>query len=244
VFVCESQDSITLKPVVTGDDGSVVYQWYNLGGAVIGNDSLLTIQIPTDTTYYIVGIVSGGCTAVDTAMVAPGQIPDVDAGIGQSIVKGQSMAIGGSPTTSWGGSTFVWRPGETLSDSTASNPIATPTETTLYTVFVTNILGCTNSDTILIQVSKKLAVVSGFTPNGDGSNDVWELDFIEKYPSTTVSVYNRWGDLVFKSKDGYPEPWDGTFEGAPLPIGTYYYVIDLKDGDFPEPVSGPVTIVR
>ena len=114
----------------------------------------------------------------------------------------------------------------------------------MYTVTVTNIVGCIGTDQVLITVTKKLEVVSGFTPNGDGSNDYWELDFIEKYPSAGVEVYNRWGDLVYKSKDGYPEPWDGTYEGEPLPVGTYYYVIDLKDGDFPDPISGPITIVR
>lgn len=243
-FICEGGDSITLSPLVTGDDGTVVYQWYNLGGAVIGNDSVLVVSVPNDTAYYIVGIVSGGCTATDTAMVVPGGTPDVDAGEPQSIVKGQSVTIGGSPTTSWGGSTFLWSPSGSLSDSTVSNPIATPSQTTLYTVTVTNIAGCIGTDQVLITVSKKLEIISGFTPNGDGSNDYWELDFLEKYPSASVEVYNRWGDLIYKSKDGYPEPWDGTFEGEPLPIGTYYYVIDLKDGDFPDPISGPITIVR
>ena len=243
-ILCDNQDTVILDPVVTGATGTVSYQWYNLGGAVIGNDSVLIIPTPNDSTYYIVGVVSGGCSAVDTALVAPGQVPDVDAGPTQSIIKGQSVTIGGSPTTSWGGSTYSWTPVEGLSSAVVANPIASPTQTTLYTVWVTNIVGCMNSDTVRVLVAKKLDVVSGFTPNGDGDNDTWELDFIEKYPSATVDVYNRWGELLFHSEDGYPEPWDGIYDGKPLPVGTYYYVIDLKDGDFPDPISGPVTIIR
>lgn len=111
-------------------------------------------------------------------------------------------------------------------------------------VTVTNILGCENSDSVTIVVNKRLEVVSGFSPNGDGVNDYWELDFIEKYPSAVIEVYNRWGQKVFESETGYPVPWDGIFEGEPLPVGTYYYIIDVKDDDFPDSISGPITILR
>mgnify|MGYP003634266883 FL=1 len=243
-FVCDGSGTVTLKPVVTGANDTVTYQWYNTGGGVIGNDSTLVVPVPSDTTYYVVGIVSGGCSATDTGYVAPGQIPDVDAGISQTIVIGQEVTLGGNPTTTWGGSTFEWTPDATISNPTVANPIATPTETTIYQVKVTNILGCSNTDTVMIVTTKKLNIVSGFTPNGDGDNDLWELDFLEKYPSATVEVYNRWGDLLYKSTDGYKTPWDGVYNGEPVPVGTYYYVIDVKSSDFPEPISGPVTIIR
>ena len=241
---CSGADSVKLKPVVTGTSDPITYQWYNLNGSVIGNDSTLTVVMPNDTTYFVIGVVAGGCSATDTGYVAPGQIPDVDAGLNQSIVLGQEVTLGGSPTTTWGGSTFIWTPDEALSNNQVSNPIAAPTETTLYQVEVTNILGCKNSDTILIVVTKKLPILSGFTPNGDGVNDTWELDFLDKYPSVQVDVYNRWGELLFHSEEGYPVPWDGKFNGEDVPVGTYYFVIDLKDGEFPEPISGPITIVR
>jgi gliding motility-associated-like protein len=222
----------------------VTYQWYNLLGAVIGNDSVLVVSPTTDTTYYVVSIVSGSCGAADTGYVAPGQIPDVDAGPDQEIVVGQTVEIGGSPTTSWGGSTFEWTPSISLNDSTLANPLASPDVTTTYQVMVTNIIGCTNSDTVMVTVADKFLVYSGFTPNGDGDNDVWNLPFVSEYPSAVVRVYNRWGELIFESENGYPNPWDGKHEGADVPVGTYYYVIELNDGAFPEPISGPITIMR
>lgn len=243
-IICSTEDSISLIPNVVGATGPISYQWYNLGGAVIGNDSILSISTPSDTSYYILGVVSGGCSAIDTAMIAPGEIPDVYAGQDDSIVNGLNTTIGGNPTTSWGGSTFEWTPSTGLNNVTVANPVASPEVTTQYIVFVTNILGCSNSDTVLITVTKELEVVSGFTPNGDGNNDVWELDFTEKYPSLSVEVYTRWGEMVYSSNDGYKEPWDGNYNGEPLPVGTYYYIIELNDDDFPEPISGPITIIR
>lgn len=67
------------------------------------------------------------------------------------------------------------------------------------------------------------------TPNGDGQNDVWVLNNIGAiHPEVVVRVFNRWGNLVFES-EGYTENWDGTHNGEPLPMGTYYYVIELND---------------
>ena len=242
--ICEDVESIVFNPVVTGDDGTVIYQWYDLDGVRIGGSSVFKEKRPNDTTYYVLEIISGGCSATDTAYFAPAKLPDVEAGGNDYIVKGQSITIGGNPTTSWGGSSFVWSPSQYLSNNTVANPEASPIETTVYQVMVTNTLGCVSSDTIEIEVIKELEISSGFSPNGDGDNDYWELDFVNKYPSTMVEVYNRWGDLVFRSDPGYLYPWDGTFNAKDLPIGTYYYVIDLKDGDFPESISGPITIVR
>jgi gliding motility-associated-like protein len=57
-------------------------------------------------------------------------------------------------------------------------------------------------------------------------------------------VYNRWGDLLFESDENYNDDWGGTTEnGKRLPAGTYYYVIDIDHEDFPEPLTGPLTIM-
>jgi gliding motility-associated-like protein len=67
------------------------------------------------------------------------------------------------------------------------------------------------------------------TPNGDGQNDVWVLNNIGAiYPDVVVRIFNRWGNQVFES-EGYTENWDGTHNGESLPMGTYYYVIELND---------------
>jgi gliding motility-associated-like protein len=90
-------------------------------------------------------------------------------------------------------------------------------------------------------VPTMLVVPSAFTPNGDGINDVWNIKALIDFPQCTVSVYNRYGALVYQSR-GYPQPWDGTYNGSPVPTGTYYYIINPQSGM--QQLAGPVTILR
>ncbi|HRF26479.1 MAG TPA: gliding motility-associated C-terminal domain-containing protein, partial [Ferruginibacter sp.] len=68
-----------------------------------------------------------------------------------------------------------------------------------------------------------------------------QIDNLTDYTGAVVEVFNRYGQLVFTST-GYGTPWDGTTKGKPLPVATYYYVIQLKNGF--KPLSGSVTIIR
>ena len=96
-------------------------------------------------------------------------------------------------------------------------------------------------DSIFITVLKSPVIPNGFSPNGDGINDTWKIKYLDSYPGATVDVYNRYGQPVFHSY-GYSTEWDGSTNGKPLPIGTYYYVINPKNG---KPIfSGSVTIIR
>jgi gliding motility-associated-like protein len=87
-----------------------------------------------------------------------------------------------------------------------------------------------------------------FTPNDDGFNDYWVIGsrvagtLGELYPWAVVEVYNRQGELVYRSREGYPEPWDGTSNGRKLPMDSYFYVIFRNNGQ--APITGHVTIIR
>ena len=94
-----------------------------------------------------------------------------------------------------------------------------------------------------VTVSNQLECIempNSFTPNGDGMNDNWNLDFT-MYNSVSLEVYSKWGKIVWTS-DALTISWDGTFNGNPLPAGTYYYIIDINNGEITQ--NGPVTIVR
>jgi gliding motility-associated-like protein len=72
-------------------------------------------------------------------------------------------------------------------------------------------------------------VPEAFTPNGNNINDLLVIAGLERYDSNTLSIFNRYGDIVFESEN-YDNTWDGTSkDGLPLPDGTYYYVLELKD---------------
>jgi gliding motility-associated-like protein len=92
-----------------------------------------------------------------------------------------------------------------------------------------------------VKVLKKVVVPNAFSPNGDGINDVWIIRNLPDYPDASVKIFDRYGQQVFVSK-GYSKPWDGTMQGRPLPVGTYYYIIQLKAGE--KPLQGSITIIR
>jgi gliding motility-associated-like protein len=79
------------------------------------------------------------------------------------------------------------------------------------------------------------------TQNNDGMNDEWDIKNIDVYPDCKVEVYNHWGSLVFTS-NGYKTKWNGTYQGTPLPVAAYYYIIHINAQE--KPITGSVTIVK
>lgn len=139
------------------------------------------------------------------------------------------------------GERFVWAPANGLTRLDTPNPVVRPTETTTYEVTVYNEAGCELTTQITVQVLDNLQIPTGFTPNGDGYNDVWNIEGITDYPDVSVEIYNRWGTLLFSS-NGYGTPWDGQFNGSPLPDGAYFFVI--KSSILTKPLTGSVLIIR
>ncbi|MDZ7880600.1 MAG: gliding motility-associated C-terminal domain-containing protein [Saprospiraceae bacterium] len=85
-----------------------------------------------------------------------------------------------------------------------------------------------------------LKINNAFSPNDDGKNDVFFLEGLEFFPNTTVTIYNRWGNSVYSSKD-YKNDWNGTHDGKAVPNGTYFYLIRLENG---KTFSGYLELMR
>jgi gliding motility-associated-like protein len=100
-----------------------------------------------------------------------------------------------------------------------------------------------NAIYITLLPAPTITVTNTFTPNGDGINDVWNIPDLANYPGCLMSVYTRYGTLVFQSR-GYAKAWDGTNSGQQLPFATYYYVLSLDDKSSTQKMSGPISIVR
>jgi len=222
---------------------ALTYTWTEFpSGNNVGNTITTTVTPLTGVNTYILTVTNNGCTDTDTVLVTSLPQPFVDAGPDQSILAGTSTTIGGSPAGG-PGVTYAWGPSTGLGDPTTGNPVAGPAGSTTYTLIVTDSLGCTASDTMVLDVLPSIWFPDGFTPNGDGINDTWVIDNIFLFPNCMVEVYDRWGILLFHS-DGYNTPWDGLYKGKDLPVGTYYYIIDLNDPMFPDDFTGPLTIMR
>jgi gliding motility-associated-like protein len=165
--------------------------------------------------------------------------PTVYAGGTRYVLKGNTIVL--NPTVSDSKVTYIWMPNVFIDDNTKRNPTITGDVDMTYILQVTDSLGCTSTDKVKIIVSPPIIIPNTFTPNADGTNDLWDLQGLIAYPDATVDIFNRYGGKLFHSI-GYGTPWNGTYNGKELPVGTYYYVIDTKL--YNKVYSGYVTILR
>lgn len=132
------------------------------------------------------------------------------------------------------------------------NPYNTYLQNGTYTItqVVTDQFGCKATATKTVSINNikdeiTELIPNAISPNGDLKNDIWRLDFINAfYPNAEIEIYNRWGERLFYSR-GYSIPWDGTYKGDPLPVATYYYVINLNDPNRTENLfKGTILIMK
>jgi gliding motility-associated-like protein len=187
-------------------------------------------------TYTLVN----GCKDTVQQVATVAVQPTVSAGQSTIILQGGQIVLQGAAS---GGSnfTYLWTPAATLNDATLLQPIAKPANDTYYTLLATNDNGCSDTAGVLIKVLLAPIVPNAFSPNGDAINDTWQIAYLSSYPDCIVEVFNRYGQIVFRNK-GYATPWNGTYNGSLLPVGTYYYIISTSH--LPKPLSGPLTILR
>jgi len=165
--------------------------------------------------------------------------PTVFAGGIQYVLKGGTLVL--TPTVSDSNVHYLWSPNINMDNDTLKNPTVTGVLDHVYTLTVTDSRGCVASDTVLVKVSPIIKINNTFTPNADGVNDYWDITGLIAYHDATVDIFNRWGQKVFHSL-GYPKPWDGTYNGKPVAVGVYYYVINTHFGG--QVLSGYVTVIR
>ncbi|UFH52341.1 gliding motility-associated C-terminal domain-containing protein [Spirosoma sp. KNUC1025] len=163
-----------------------------------------------------------GTVATRMAVVAP--IPTIQLPESMTTYKGNTFTM--DPVYSGNPNQFQWTSGQYLDNPTLANPMVTAIENDItYTIDVKNSSGCEAKDTIRITVYAGVWVPDAFSPNGDGQNDVWDLPGIEAFPDAIVTVFNRWGEIIYSSDKGYPHPFDGTLNGTSLPGGMYAYTV-------------------
>ena len=138
-----------------------------------------------------------------------------------------------------GGLFYSWLPIATLNNPIVAQPTALPLISTIYIVSVTDSNGCSaNANVHVIVNCDSLSVPGGFSPNGDGFNDLFIISDILTYPGNNLKVFSRWGNLVYDKKD-YDNSWNGSsnvgllIKGEMLPPGTYYYLLDLNNNTKP-----------
>ncbi len=201
-----------------------------------GNEGIYSVTVTDITT---------GCKGIDTTYVKVGNdsLALIDVTPDQTIRYGSSIQLNASNAVK-----YTWTPNDgTLDNPNINNPIATPLERTTYIVYAVGPNGCIDVDTVVIDVTDvdDVFIPSGFTPNGDGRNDVFRVSGRRYFKLVEMSVFNRWGEIVYHAEGGDNEGWDGSFKGAKADMGTYSYMIVLGKADnTAQSYKGNVTLIR
>lgn len=168
-------------------------------------------------------------------------VPEVIAGMDQSIKYGSSTTLTCETSAGSGSFQYVWNPASLLVDNSVQKPqtVNLVKDTVFFITVIDNVTGCEASDHTRVKVGKEegnedcIVIHNVITPNGDGVNDKWEIDCIELFPENKVELFNRWGAIVnvFENYNNTDIVWKGTnINGDILPDGTYFYMVQIKNG--------------
>ncbi|MDP9048207.1 MAG: gliding motility-associated C-terminal domain-containing protein [Bacteroidota bacterium] len=222
--------------------GGVYYKWTPATG--LDHDDQATVHAsPAQTTTYSVKVSNDGCyNDARSVTVTVIKKPVANAGKNISVREGEFTKLSG--TAAGDSISYYWTPSGYLDDPTSLTPVTTPVDNITYTLHVLSHQNCGEATSnVNVRVLKNITIPNTFTPNNDGINDYWNIRELNTYPESLVLVFDRSGQKVYQST-GYSKPWNGNmnYDGQPLPPGTYYYVIDLKN-NIPK-ISGWVMIFR
>lgn len=230
-----------------------ITQWqWDFGGPGQSTLQNPTQLFPGSGLYNITLVVSSNHNCKDTIVKQVNLTPRPVAGFAYSASTGINVGTSVSfVDTSKYAINWGWTFGDGSPGSTLQNPSTIYYANGVYVVtqIVSDTYGCTDTARVAIRINNVTNEIStlipnAISPNGDGKNDIWKLDFLSLlYPNAEVDIYTRWGENVFHSQ-GYSVPWDGTYNGNKLAVGTYYYVIKLNDTNQSDPLRGGVLLIR
>lgn len=244
--ICEG-GSVQLEPrVVIAPNRPLSYVWsppYFLNQP----QSIDPIANPATTTTYNLITSSGNCTPDTTEItVVVHPNPFVNAGQDQTVVSGTDVEIIASGTSDVD---ISWSDGSLLSCDDCFYPIHFATESIGFEATVTDEWGCTDSDSVYINVIDQcegdvLFVPTGFSPNGDGNNDILRIRSIGLTDIQFFRIFDRWGNLLYETDD-IENGWDGTYRGTEVNGGVYVWLIRAICSNGEETTrSGNVTLLR
>jgi gliding motility-associated-like protein len=249
--ICLPTDPVILTVTNLDPQQNLTYNWSPSNG-IIGSATGATVQAnPQVASRFSVSIQNQfGCNLELASTIVIIDLPRIVnvAANPDTIFAGQTSQLNASGCNLC---TFEWSPGGTLSNPRIANPVATPTETTDYTLTVTQ-GECVATFPVRVVVINAICdkdhiyLPTAFTPNGDGQNDIWQLrsTFLDELLSVELIVYNRWGQKVFETRN--PRiGWDGTFRNEQLPPDVYgYYLRVVCPGQEELVQKGNVTLLR
>ncbi len=257
--VCEGSLA-SFNVIATGTN--LTFQWrkglVNLvdGPSISGaTSSTLTIDPTTlsDSGIDYNLVVSGTCPSSVTSInyiLTVNEIPVAIASVVSPACLGESISLSAETVA---GATYQWSHANGYSSSNQNETITTVSlaDSGVYTLVVTN-NGCISTpSSVSVSVidcdTLEFNIPEGFSPNGDGTNDLFVIRGIDRFPENNFTIYNRWGDKIYE-KSSYLNTWDGTNTFGvtvgtdELPVGTYFYVLFLDNNS--DAIKGTIYLNR
>lgn len=254
-FVICRDDTLSIQVVNQIPSIELSYAWSPVEEIISGeNTSTITVS-PQETTVYEVTITTeDGCVFSESTVVFVSNLgtQSVVAVVDPDVIPaGESSLLSAIPNNP--DYLYSWSPTDGLENPFAATTMATPEETTVYTVTIID--GSFGSGQCITTASVQLRVYdfvcgppnlflpNAFTPNGDGNNDVLYLRG-DNITRMHLAIYNRWGELVFETRD-QNIGWDGTFRGEPVDPAVFVYHLEADCGDGQRFFDkGNVTVIR
>lgn len=220
----------TLQLSAAPSNTNISYSWF--GSGIISGSNTANPIVNAAGVYTVIALDNAtGCGATATLGVTNST---VIANFTANIVVGNAPLNIDLNNLSLGANSYSWNFGNG-STSTSTNPSTTYTSGGTYTITLISSNGlCNDTHTLEIKVNGGLGTIPEiFTPNGDGKNDPFYIPGLDNYPKNKLQIYNRWGNIIYEASP-YKNDWDGTpnkssIGTGKLPVGTYFYILDLGD---------------
>lgn len=221
---------------------------FALNGANLSVDTVFKALAPG--AYSLVARDANGCMDTVSGLLRAPLIPQLVLAPVKTIELSESIELHTLVNTPI--ETYNWTPSEGLSCANCPNPVATPFVSSTYTVVAVAPGGCSDVDSVRVDVldRRRVYVPNVFSPNDDGNNDYFTVfGGPEVRQILSLSVWSRWGELVFSAHDTTPNEeragWDGQLGGKLLPAGVFFWTasVDFVDGRRAQ-YQGDVTIIR
>jgi gliding motility-associated-like protein len=230
---CKGGSDGIATAVASGGTGPLTYSW-----SLTGNTPSINSLFAGNYTSTVTD--ATGCTKTQNFTISEPVAITITPQVTKTSCPGErdgtitlQIAGGVQPYTA------LWSDGKTTIDRTSVSD-------STYSVIITDVYGCSASIDITVEFTGEncLFIPKVITPNGDGKNDTWIIKNIGLlYPDAELHIFNRWGKLIYRTKNIEANPWDGTLGGKLVPIDSYHYIIYLNNGSL-ESKAGVISVIR
>ena len=223
----------------TGIAGSGVYSGLGVSSNGIFSPAIIVDGLATIRYTYIA---NNGCSAFKDQPILVNPTPSILLDDVKYIKPGGSVNLDAQITGSY--NTLIWQDASnTLSNKSIANPTAKPTQETAYKIVVTTNKNCAAEDVVVVKIALAVSIPNAFSPNGDNINDKWIVEDQTAIAFIKAHIFDRYGKLV-KTLFGNKIEWDGMYNGQPLPVATYYYVLTITSENSSENIGGWIQLLR